>query len=144
MFPQVLENMSSVHGLAQAPQKGLVRSCSKWSTYYKSTLPLCAGFAHAWTVLEHISGDGQAFLEKAWWSLHFPRASGHAETQADANGSDGPSSLQTLEADLVTHAQLQNKLSLTGMSGSVILSAMHLTDLSFLHAHNPQTASVMM
>lgn len=41
------------------------------------------------------------------------------------------------EADLVTPTQLQDGLPLTGMSGSVILSAILLTEFSLLHPNNP-------
>lgn len=78
--------MSCVQGLAQTAQKWLVKSHPKWSIRKKSVSPLRVGFAHAWPVLEYISGDGWAFLGKTWWSLSLPRASGHAETQADALG----------------------------------------------------------
>lgn len=47
-----------------------------------------------------------------------------------------------LEADFVTPTQLQDGLPLTGMSGSVILSAMLLTEFSLLHPNNPWILSI--
>lgn len=45
---------------------------------------------------------------------------------------DWSSSLQTLEADSVTHAQLQNVFPSPGTSGSIISSAVPLAELPLL------------
>lgn len=130
----ILKNMSSVQGLAQAAQKRPGKSLLKGSTHCTSTLPLYAGLDHLQSGLEYISGDQQTFLRmtipffKGFWSCrykkrHYWGVTGHPHHK--------------LEAHLVTLTQLQDGLPLTDMSGSVILSAMLLTEFSFLHPNNP-------
>lgn len=99
------------------------------------------GFAHAWPVLLVVA---EPFLERPGDLSIFQGLLVIQKHKQMLLESDWPSSLQSLEADSVTHAQLQNGLPLTGMPGSVRLSAMPLTELSSLHPHNPWILSVAM
>lgn len=138
----ILENVSSVQWLAQAAQKWLGKHLLKRRTHCKSALPSCVGFDHIQSGLEYISGDGQTFLGTVWWSLHFSRASSHAERKRDAIGEWLAIPFYKLKAHLVTPTQLQDGLPLTGTSSSVVLSSMLLTEFSLLHTNNPWILSI--